>query len=90
MFFFFTATNPRIFTIAQYQNNSTQWDGLMYPQFGRYMARNLSINSMPFTGKHSVKSLSEAGFYHTGNHFRDKSVLITDKKEIPQKPNNVK
>ena len=66
---FFTATNPRIFKFAQGQNNNTQWDGPLYPQFGRYIARNLSFNSLPPTGKHSVKTLSEAGFYHTGNHF---------------------
>ena len=86
---FFTATSPRIFKYVLRQHSSTQWHSPFYPQFGKHVTRMQSFNTMSLSSKHSAKSVSEAGFFHTGTTFNITLCLLHIKR-IPQKRTNVK
>jgi hypothetical protein len=48
------------------QNNYSQWDGPLYPQFGNLTARLQSFSTRPVSSIQDAHDLSDAGYFYTG------------------------
>jgi hypothetical protein len=75
----FTVTSTTNFKDWIRQNNYTQWDGPLLPQFGRIITRMQSFSTWPASSNQDAHDLSDAGFIYTG--------LVVNKQNLYMKKN---